>query len=586
MTGARHVDRTACWASSARPTRRAPSTGRASSWLRRVVLGVTVVALAVGLRPSEPAFAAPPSDAEPEAESVERDAPREPSEALLEVLSAAESWQLDEAERLLEQMSQGPERELASGVIAVYEARYAEAEQTLAGLVAAEVTSSTASASDPFQSRVQYYLNVARGAQVALGDAVTVRSSDGRFEVVFANRKDELLAPYLFEAMARAYEALGDEIGIRPDHPIRFEIYDEPGKLALVTPLTLENIYTTGTVGICKYRRIMMVTPRVMLYGYGWLDTAVHEYVHYLVTLRTHNAAPVWMQEGLAKLLESRWREAQPEPLDPPIRKLLHDALLADELVTLEQMHPSVAMLPSQELAALAYAEAETMLGLLAEQRGREGLGVLMDEVGRGVDAKDAFALAWGDEFEDFFAVWKQTMRARTAGGDSGVDKPLSDIEFRDGDADPDHDPSLDGDVFSHLGGGRARQHARLGVLLTLRGHTDAAVIEYEKARAVDPKVRKDPKLGRRLGELYLELGRAAEALPLLELAAADDPDNANIAAAQARARRLTGDPEGAKAALERALRQNPFIPSIHCDLAELATDPEAAANERALCME
>ena len=35
-----------------------------------------------------------------------------------------------------------------------------------------------------------------------------------------------------------------------------------------------------------KYRRIMMVSPRVMLYGYGWIDTAVHEYVHYVVTLR------------------------------------------------------------------------------------------------------------------------------------------------------------------------------------------------------------------------------------------------------------------------------------------------------------
>ena len=55
----------------------------------------------------------------------------------------------------------------------------------------------------------------------------------------------------------------------------------------------------------------MMITPRVMVYGYGWLDTAVHEYVHYLLTIRTKNAAPVWMQEGLAKLMETRWRLQQ-----------------------------------------------------------------------------------------------------------------------------------------------------------------------------------------------------------------------------------------------------------------------------------
>jgi tetratricopeptide (TPR) repeat protein len=325
-----------------------------------------------------------------------------------------------------------------------------------------------------------------------------------------------------------------------------------------------------------------------MVYGYGWLDTAVHEYVHYLVTMRTHNNAPVWMQEGLAKLMEIRWRTPQEagagEQLDAHSRKLLHDALESNSLVTLEQMHPSVAMLPSQELAALAYAEAETMLGLLEEQRGQAGLATMLDDVAGGVDAKQAFANAWGGEFEAFFEVWQQTMRKRTADASDAGKGP--NIAFRSGEADPDEDPSLNGDVFSHLGGGRARKHARLGVLLTLRGHEEAAVLEYEKARAVDPEVRDDPQLGRRLGELYLKLGRAEEALPLLILAAEHDPDNANLAASEARARRLSGDLDGARVALDRAIRQNPFIPGIHCDLAALAEDPTVVARERDLCME
>jgi tetratricopeptide (TPR) repeat protein len=498
-------------------------------------------------------------------------------------MATVDGWDLDAAAVARDNISNPRERELATGILAIYAADYPAAESTLAGVVAG----STDAAKDIVATRAAYYLDVARGAQLALGDAKPIRSDDGRFEAVFADPRDELLAPYLFTAMAAAYDELGDDIGVRPDHPIRFEFYDEPGKLALVTPLTLENIYTTGTVGICKYRRIMMITPRVMVYGYGWLDTAVHEYVHYLVTMRTHNNAPVWMQEGLAKLMEIRWRMAEAdagEQLDAHSRKLLHDALATDSLVTLEQMHPSVAMLPSQEMAALAYAEAETMLGLLEEQRGQAGLAAMLDDVAGGVDAKQAFANAWGEAFEAFFEVWKRTMRERTADAGDGGHGPI--ITFRDGDADPNEDPSLSGDVFSHLGGGRARKHARLGVLLTLRGHEEAAVLEYEKARAVDPEVRDDPQLGRRLGELYLKLGRAEEALPLLILAAEHDPDNANLAASEARARRLSGDLDGARAALDRAVRQNPFIPGIHCDLAALATDPEAIARERALCME
>ena len=549
--------------------------------LRRTILGLSLAGLGLGLSGEHAAVAAPPTEAPSSEDTSERPAV---SESFYGFMASLEGWSLDAARRRRGRIEDERERDLATGILAVYEADYPAAESVLAGLVASVENPDA----DPVAARAAYFLDVARGAQIALGDATVLRSPDGRFEAAFADPRDELLAPYLFEAMAAAYDNLGDALGVHPEPPIRFEIYDEPGKLALVTPLTLDNIYTTGTVGICKYRRIMMISPRVMVYGYGWLDTAVHEYVHYLVTMRTDNAAPVWMQEGLAKLLERRWREPEPsDDLSPAARHLLHQALINDELVTLEQMHPSVAMLPSQELAALAYAEAETMLGLLEEQRGPAGLSAMLDDVGGGVDAKDAFAQAWGGEFDEFFAIWKQTMRDRTARAAPGASLP--NVSFRDAGDDPSEDASLRGDVFSHLGGGRARKHARLGVLLTLRDHLSAAIIEYEKARAVDASVRADPKLARRLGELYLQVDRAEEALPLLILAGEDDPDNANIAAAEARARRLAGDVDGARAALDRALRQNPFIPGIHCDLAELAQldqDLDALARERELCME
>lgn len=562
----------------------APHERSRPALVRRAGLAALIL---FGLCPQLPARAAPPQptpDSSPADSSPTSSSPtssKELSISFAGFMASVETWDLDAAGRRRDDLTDPRERQLATGIIAIYAAQYPEAESVLSGVIAG----AEARSKDPVTTRAAYFLDVARGAQLALGDATTIRSDDGRFEAVFADPRDELLAPYLFEAMASAYDELGDDIGVHPDHPIRFEIYDAPGKLALVTPLTLDNIYTTGTVGICKYRRIMMISPRVMLYGYGWLDTAVHEYVHYLVTMRSNNAAPVWMQEGLAKLMEVRWREFdQIKQLEPAIRKLLHDALESDQLVTLEQMHPSVAMLPSQELAALAYAEAETMLGLLEEQRGPAALAAMLDDVAGGVDAKQAFADAWGDNFEVFFAVWKKTMKTRTAGTSAAAS--LSGVAFRDDEDDPNQDPSLHGDVFSHLGGGRARKHARLGVLLTLRGHTAAAAIEYEQARAVDRSARDDPKLARRLGELYLELDRAADALPLLRIAGEDDPDNPNIAAAEARARRLTGDAAGARVALARAVRQNPFIPGIHCDLAALAEDPVSAARERELCMD
>lgn len=490
-----------------------------------------------------------------------------------EVDAALGRWDVTAATRALADVADGNDKQVKLAVVAIYEGRYADAEQILAEAIAQGGLDGT----DALAEEARHYLALARGAQKALGAAVTLTSPDGHVQAVFADAKDAVLAPYLFEAMAKAREVLGTELGVLPDHAVRFEFLDDPTKLAMVTPLTIANIRTTGTVGVTKHRRVVMITPRVMVHGYGWLDTAVHEYVHYLLTLRTGNLAPVWLQEGLAKLYETRWRRETPEPLDPAVAFRLHQAIVRDDLVTLEEMYPSVAMLPSAELAALAYAEVETMLALLRERRGTGGITTLLDRVLAGDDAKTALATAWGDEFEAFETEWKRVTKTRTAKGrDGAIDTP----KFKDGDADPDEI----GDVFSELGGGKARQHARLGALLQARDHLDAAALQYEKARAVDARARKDPTLSRRLGKLYVELERWREAVELLAIAAAEAPDDANLAAAQTRALLRAGQRGPALEAADRTLRNNPFVPTLHCDLAELATDPVVVARERGLC--
>jgi len=499
------------------------------------------------------------------------DAEERGSDAAFE--SALSGWDLAEARRLAEVAPTPAATRLRLGLVAVYEADYAAAEAILT-TVLADPDLGAADRND-----AEHHLALARGAQRALGEAITVRSEDGSVEAVFAHRKDVLLAPYLFEAMAAARRELDPMIGVTPDHRIRFEFLDNPAKLAMVTPLSVENIRTTGTVGVTKYRRVMMITPRVMLHGYGWLDTAVHEYVHYLLTMRTHNQAPVWMQEGLAKLLETRWRRNAPPPLDPGVAHRLHSAIVRDELVELEQMYPSVAMLPSAELASLAYAEVETMLGLLHERRGSAGLSRMLDVVDQGRAAEVAIAEAWGASFDDFMTAWKRTTRARTRQAEGGE---LRSPKFADEAGSTG--PAPLGDVFSHLGGGRARQFARLGALLEARDHPEAAVLEYEKARKADARAHGDPALCRRLGRIYVDLGDHEAAVPVLEIAAQSEPEDANLAADQGRALLMTGKRSEAKAALARAIRINPFIPALHCDLAELAEDEPTRERERLAC--
>ena len=55
---------------------------------------------------------------------------------------------------------------------------------------------------------------------------------------------------------------------------------------------------------------LMVVSPRATIFGYPWMDTLAHEYTHLLVSRISHDTVPVWLQEGLARFEQSRWRSA------------------------------------------------------------------------------------------------------------------------------------------------------------------------------------------------------------------------------------------------------------------------------------
>src|SRR5439155_906725 len=118
--------------------------------------------------------------------------------------------------------------------------------------------------------------------------------------------------------------------------------------------------------------------------GYPWLDTVSHEFVHYLVTQKGRNTVPIWLQEGLAKFLETRWRGAPGMAVDEMSLSLLQDAAKKGKLIPFAKMHPSIAMLPTQEQAALAFAEVEAAIRLLYQRGGQSALTELVSAMAAG----------------------------------------------------------------------------------------------------------------------------------------------------------------------------------------------------------
>ena len=388
------------------------------------------------------------------------------------------------------------------------------------------------------------------------------------FEVRYAPGTDEILVPYAIETLKAAAEAMEVELGVKMVSPVRLEIYPDADSLARVSTLSVDAIRKTGTIALSKWGRLMIASPRALMRGYPWLDTIAHEYVHLLITKATLDRAPVWLQEGLAKLLETRWRLPQTQlPIDPAASRLLLGAAEANKLLDFDQLHPSIALLPSQRDAALAFAQVSSFMEMFYNRHGSEGVQRSLEQVTDGVDARKALAAVASSSWKGLESDWKKELAAkprppaarllrRHLKGEATENDELADVERE-----------------------KARKYVRLGDLLWVRSRPAAASVEYGKAHQVAPS---DPIVASRYARSAIAAGRPGEAIKPLVYILLLYPTHAPAQSSLATARLRTGRENGAAHSALRAIALNPFDPQPHCVLAEL--DGPAAAHERELC--
>ncbi|MBK9030441.1 MAG: hypothetical protein IPL61_03720 [Myxococcales bacterium] len=406
-------------------------------------------------------------------------------------------------------------------------------------------------------------------------------SPAGHFEFAYAPGIDEVLVDLAGEALDRAWARIGDDLGYHPTRKVRVELLGAPADLAKVSPLTETEIETTGTIALSKYEKLMLVSPRATLTGYPWLDSLVHEYVHYVVAHASHDAVPVWLHEGLARFEQARWRAEPGATLTAIEQQLLAGALKNRRLIELDAMHPSMAKLPSHEAAALAYAEVFTLVAWLHGKVGYPGLRQALTLQAGGKSARRALAEVTDTTWATLEKEWRAHLRTLDLSGGraAGVRSAKhARIRFAKGGAASDN-VGLD-----EIASAKARKFARLGGMLRARGLTAAAAVEYGKAMAATSGT--DPVVASKLARVWVELGEYAKAVALAEPLVAVDDSDAVPAVTLGLARAGLRDAAGAITAFEQAVRVSPFDPAVRCGLADgyaAVADPRAA-RERAAC--
>ncbi|MEM9193194.1 MAG: tetratricopeptide repeat protein [Myxococcota bacterium] len=424
--------------------------------------------------------------------------------------------------------------------------------------------------SSPAYGERRALLELIRATDQATRNYATETSTDGRYIIRYSPGRDEALLPYAFEALRRADEALARDIGLRVPGPIRLEIYPSARGLAQVSSLSVEEIERTGTIALCKWDRLMVTSPRALLRGYPWVDTIGHEFVHLVLARASHDHAPVWFQEGVAKYLERRWRgEAASAHLEPTAQALLHRAVRDGELLSFDDLHPSIARLPSQEHAALAFAQVATFIETFVDQH---GIGVLRDAISQmatGVDARDALAAASGQAFGRLEQGWRNGLRSLSAPADPPRQTVL---RFAHAGAEADEAEEVSAD---------ARRFFRLGNMLYDRSRPRAAAVEYQRALALAPD---EPLIASRLGRAALEGGDPRRATDALRGLADRYPTHAPTQAVFGSALVAQGEASAGRRVLREAIWLNPFDPQPHCYLVLAAENESEERRERRLC--
>jgi tetratricopeptide (TPR) repeat protein len=480
---------------------------------------------------------------------------RDKVKALMEkVEQGLDSWDVPAARRALteleELMPDGVEPlKYFRGRVAFEEGRYDDAVKFLTEAKVEDKPSS--------------YLRLAKDTQAILRGHVKAESA--HFIFLYPPGKDEILVPYALETLESIHRAMVEDLGWVPQGKIRVEVVNNAKDLSRTSTLSYEQIRTTGTIAICKFNKIIVTSPKAVARGYDWQDTLAHEYIHLVVSQMSANTVPIWLHEGLAKYQESRWRGPGGLGMTPSTQALLGKRVKADTLVPFEKMSPSIAMLPTAEDAALAFAEVYYAIDYIQQTQGTKGLRTIVQEMRNGLSDKKAVETATSMPFALFEKSWLAHIKKQPFPKE--LLPPEKVVLAEDA---KEKDPAKKGREISfgdfiEVQEVPARKFAHLGELLRDRNRIKAASEEYAKAHQIVGD--KYESVSNKYALTLLELKRLEEAEQVLRGSLRLHPGSPTTNVHLGRILLFRKQYEKSKAAYMEALGTNPFDPEIHVAL-------------------
>ncbi len=392
--------------------------------------------------------------------------------------------------------------------------------------------------------------DIARGCARATAATVLEEDKTKNVWVRFQDDEDRAMMPIVVDTIVKARDALTRDLGVDWPTPTRVVIVRDLHALSAMTGLPYESASTTGTVGIAKWGRVTLLSPRASHHGYAWRDTLAHELTHLAVTHASGDRAPLWLQEGIAKREELRWRAPAPFDDRPSPESVIAWGMQKKLDLPLDKLGASIAMLPSAEQAMVAFAEVTSFVRYMATQAGDESVKKLLAALRARAPIDTALATATGADLKGWDGRWRAHLATLGTA-------PAPDLaEAKEG---PDTTKS--------------RERVRLAELLIGRSHERDAVTELDQ---IGGAFLREPHV-RYLKARALEKDPSADAEKVLG-------EPAELSASYAPWWAIRGRLTGTASYFEEAIAQDPFDVEAACeslDGSKKAGDPLCEAARR-----
>lgn len=322
------------------------------------------------------------------------------------IADAITELDVDRARKLLEQSDAG------SGALAFERARlaiYLGDCDTASAILAAPDFSATPEGTS--------LAELAKACARATAGSVVMDDRDAGVWIRLQDEEDRVLVPFITDVAVRARAQIEKDLGVAMPRPLRVDLVRDLFSLSAVSGLPVTAAETTGTVAVARWGRVTIISPRATPLGYPWEDTMAHEIAHLALSRATRDHAPLWLQEGLAKREETRWREARPFDAVPSADGVARTALLTGRSVGVDKLGPSIAMLPSPDAAATAFSEVTSFVAFWIRENREPALHLLLADL-KGVGGEEpdrALRSVSGYDLSGWILIWQKWLREQPA---------------------------------------------------------------------------------------------------------------------------------------------------------------------------